>query len=170
LATTQICHFYRDKRHDLACLLVPRERKFAAIRTILATFVVRRSLRRTSKFQPPSFLRVWDTGGQIWTLAVSAPRRLKNSTAGVIIMEKFFFHRFFSNVRSKIRVFGDTQNFGVRAPLIPPPLAPEFFFYILRISKSMKLRNFTNSLQAGRHSDLLAVDNGLCIMHFEKSI
>ena len=134
MAKTQICHFYRDKRHDLACLVVPMERKFADIWTILATFVVRQSLKRTSEFQPPSFFRAWDTGGQIWILAVSAPWRLKISKShswGHYNEKNFFFQkRFFSNVRSKIRVFGDTQNFGGRAPLGPPPLAPGIFFYI----------------------------------------
>ena len=131
MAKTEICQFYQDKRHDLACLVVPMERKFPDIWTILATFLTRQSLKRTSEFQPPSFLTAWDTGGQIWTLVVSAPLRLKSPTAGVIIMKKNFFFekRFFSNVRSKIRVFGDTQNFGGRAPLGHPPF-PRNFFYI----------------------------------------
>jgi len=118
-------------RHDHACLLVPSEREFAAILTILAAFVVRQSLKPMSEFQPPSFLRAWDTGVKFGHLAYGHHGGKKIPTAGVIIMKKFFFQkRFFSNVRSKNRIFGDTQNFGGRAPLGPPPPCPQNFFYI----------------------------------------
>jgi len=60
-------------RHDHACLVVPSEREFEDIGTILATFVVRQGLKPTNEFQPPSILRAWYTGGQIWTLVASAP-------------------------------------------------------------------------------------------------
>jgi len=60
-------------RYDYACLVVPSEREFLDIGTILDKFVVRQGIKPTNEFQPSSILRAWDTGGQIWTLVASAP-------------------------------------------------------------------------------------------------
>jgi len=54
---TQYCHFCRRHHHDEVCLPTPNERKFAAIGTKLAKFVVRHTLKTTCAFQPISFLR-----------------------------------------------------------------------------------------------------------------
>jgi len=50
-------HFSSGLRHDDASLVEHSERKFAAIGTILAKFIVRGMLQSMDEFQPPSVLR-----------------------------------------------------------------------------------------------------------------